>query len=136
MIPDEVGHDSAAAAALRIQWRYIRHRDIELEIQIFIPLRIAIKDGASKTLCPELASIAVNSGGSSPKFSALEQSSVMVQVRNSNFESPILDTVQHGWRDAVSALQESGEQTPEAYVLHRAPSVHHRIAVALRLNVV
>src|SRR5260370_5673865 len=104
-VPNEIGHDGAAAAQLWVEVRNVRHRHVEREIKILVPFRFAIQHRRAKALCPVLLSIAIDKGNPALElFPLVKKPSVVVQVLYANFKSAIAKEVQEFGRDRISTL--------------------------------
>src|SRR3974390_2240326 len=85
-VPDEVGHDRTAAAALRIKMRDIGNRHVEREIEILVPLRPPIQNSGPKSGRSVLFAIAIDRGSAASKFfPVIKKSTVVIQVLDADF---------------------------------------------------
>src|SRR5208283_5157995 len=88
-LSNEIRHDGAATASLRVEMGHVGNRHIIGELESVIPVRVAVEDAGSKALGAILPGIVVDALRSAQKLRMLSvQTAVVLQIVNVHFEAP------------------------------------------------
>src|SRR5437867_3644553 len=94
-LADEIRHNSAAAAPLRVQVRDIGDGHVIGEVQCVVPVQVSIEHSGPKATRPEVLPILTNSSGTAQELPPVpKQVSVVIQVVHIDLESPLSNIVE------------------------------------------
>src|SRR5437899_682657 len=107
-IPDEIRHDRAATAPLRVQMADIRHRHIVGECKRVVPIWIPVEGAGSEPFRAILSYILIYSGGALQELTTLsKQIPVMIEVVDIYLKAPLSHSAQDVLQYRVSFLRDN-----------------------------